>query len=114
MCLIYPYLFQHWPRKYQFIFGFLGFAFSSLLLGPSQLFNFPNDYLVIILGEIIIGLFEIFYLLPIIPEIIERMQIELNIGIQDEIHFAKLCDKVNDIYAFVYAISIAFSPIIGR
>ena len=51
----------------------MGFAFCSLLIGPSNWFNLPNDPRLVIIGEILIGLFEVLFLVPVVPEWIERM-----------------------------------------
>lgn len=55
-----------------------------------------------------------FVFIPIIPEMIERMSVDLHIieG-QDPILEGQLNDKINDSYGFVYAISMFVSPLIG-
>ena len=42
---------------------------------------------------------------PIIPEMIERLQVGLKIHENDEDLYGKLNDKVNDSYGFIYALT---------
>ena len=51
--------------------------------------------------------------MALIPEVLERLQIDLEIGVEDEILYGKLSDKVNDAYGFVYAMAQLVGPIIG-
>jgi len=52
--------------------------------------------------------------IPILPEMIERIQVDLQIveG-KNEAVDATLNDKINDAYGLVYALSNFVSPIIG-
>jgi hypothetical protein len=60
------------------------------------------------------GLIQVFIFIPIIPEILERMQVAYNIveG-EDEALDNSLNDKVNDAYGLFFASSQLVSPIIG-
>ena len=62
----------------------------------------------------LIGIFQVFVFIPIIPEMLERLQVDLGIveG-EDETVDNALNDKVNDAYGFVYAFSNFVSPLIG-
>ena len=40
-CLIYPYTFEHWPRKSIFVLAFVGLSLCHLIQGPSAFLNFP-------------------------------------------------------------------------
>jgi len=57
MCLIYPYVFEHWPRKITFVWAFLGFALCEILIGPSKFLDFPHDYRLMLCGCPIMGFF---------------------------------------------------------
>lgn len=60
------------------------------------------------------GAFQIFVFVPVIPEMIERIQYKYGIveG-EDEFLDSQLNDKVNDVYATFYAIASTTAPIIG-
>ena len=57
MCVIYPYAFQKWPRKFIFVFAFLGFALSHIFCGPSKFLDLPKDFRLVILGCGMLGFF---------------------------------------------------------
>jgi hypothetical protein len=62
----------------------------------------------------VLGLFQVFVFIPIIPEMMERLQVDLNITEgEDEFIDAQLNDKCNDAYGFIYASSMFVSPLIG-
>ena len=73
MCLIYPYVFEHWPRKITFVFAFFGFALCEILIGPSQALDLPHDYRLMLCGCPIMGFFQTFVFIPIIPEMLEHL-----------------------------------------
>ena len=77
------------------------------LLGPSSLLGLPEIVWLPIAAFPLMGIFQVFVFIPIIPEMIERLQVELNIveG-EDEYIDAQLNDKCNDAYGFVYAFSM--------
>ena len=52
--------------------------------------------------------------IPIIPEMIERVQVELNVveGEDPELDSA-INDKVNDAYGLIYALSMFVAPVVG-
>lgn len=57
-------------------------------------------------GVILLGFFQTFVFIPIIPEMLERLQDQLNISEgEDEVIDNALNDKVNDSYGFVFALS---------
>ena len=56
-CLAYPYVFEHWPRKIQFVFAFIGYAACDILMGPSKLLDLPDNYWIIIAGTCLTGFF---------------------------------------------------------
>jgi hypothetical protein len=60
------------------------------------------------------GLFQVYVFLPIIPEIIERVQVKYDIveG-KDEFLDAQLNDSCNDAYGFIYALSLFIGPLFG-
>ena len=52
--------------------------------------------------------------IPIIPEIVERIQVKLEIVAgEDDFIDSMLNDKCNDAYGFIYALSMGLSPLIG-
>lgn len=93
----------------------LGFAGCNFLLGPSQFFNLPADnYWFTVAAFPFMGIFQVFVFIPIIPEMLERLQVDLGIveG-QDALVDNALNDKVNDAYGLIYALSNFVSPLIG-
>jgi hypothetical protein len=60
------------------------------------------------------GIFQVFVFIPIIPEMIERLQIDLDIaeGENEEVDLA-LNDQVNETYTLLFAFANGVSPLIG-
>ena len=60
------------------------------------------------------GFAQTFMFVPTMPEMIERMQIELNIveG-KDEVLDSRLNDKINDMYGFTYSLAMFIAPLVG-
>lgn len=62
----------------------------------------------------LLGIFQVFVFIPIIPEIYERLTVELNIREGDDEYVdSMLNDKCNDTYGVVYAFSMFFAPNVG-
>jgi hypothetical protein len=74
-CLLLPYTCGNSPRKLQFFIAFVGFSISMFFMGPSRLLHFPVSKSVMILGYPLLGLCQVFVFIPIIPEMIERLQV---------------------------------------
>ena len=74
VCVVYPCTFEHWPRKFQFVFGMIGCIVCGLLIGPSSLFNVEyTNYWITIIGAIILGIFLGIIYVTCVPEMLERM-----------------------------------------
>ena len=112
-CLVYPFTFEHLPRKLQFLIGMIGLALCHLLMGPSDLVSLPDETWITVSGMILTGAFQAAIFIPVIPEMIERLQVALNVSDTDEDLFGKLSDKVNDGYGFVYSLSEFLAPLLG-
>ena len=116
MCLILPhYLETTFPRKLQFVIAMVGFGFTSFLMGPSDILGFPTtNYWFICAAFPVMGIFQYFVFIPIIPEMLERMQVDLGVveG-EDEAMDNAINDKVNDAYGLIYALSNFVAPLIG-
>ena len=55
-----------------------------------------------------------FVFIPIIPEMLERLQVDLKMVEGEDINLDNaLNDKVNDAYGLIYAFSTFVSPLIG-
>jgi MFS family permease len=113
-CLLLPYTCEHSPRKLQFVIAMFGMSACLLMMGPSNLLDFPDKLWMIVTGFSIIGIFQVFVFIPIIPEMLERLQVDLNIveG-EDPALDNQLNDKVNDAYGFIFAFANFVSPLIG-
>jgi hypothetical protein len=57
-----------------------GNALAALFMGPSKFLDFPDSYWCIIASFPILGIFEVLVFLPVIPEMIERIQVDLGIS----------------------------------
>lgn len=76
-CLLMPYMCEHLPRKLLFMIAMLGFAVCMILLGPSELFGLPHQIITMVVAFPLLGIFQVFVFIPIIPEIFERLTVEL-------------------------------------
>lgn len=62
----------------------------------------------------VLGFFQYFVFIPIIPEMLERVTVELNaVEGQDPELDGAIYDKVNDAYGFVYALAMFVGPLVG-
>merc|ERR1712062_592727 len=104
MCLLYPYTFEHASRKLQFAGAMIGMGCMHLLgpLSHTQHSRQNMDYNRRMVG---VGVFQVFIFVPIIPEMLERLQVALKVHENDDDMYGKLNDKVNDSYGFVYALT---------
>ena len=85
-----------------------------LMMGPSNMFEFPKSLTMIIAAFPILGFFQVFFFIPIIPELIERLQVSLEIAEgADEYIDMLVNDKCNDAYGFIFASSMFISPLVG-
>lgn len=109
-----PFTCEHLSRKVMFIMATFFFGLDMFLLGPSSLLNIPNQWYYIVAGFPILGLFQTFVFIPIIPEMLERLVVDLEIfeGADADVDNA-LNDKVNDAYGLMFAFACFISPIIG-
>ena len=93
-----------------------GLTVCSLLIGPSELLGVlveSTAQWLILLAFLLMGLMQYFVFVPIIPEMLERAQVDLEIEERDTRARSCLNDKVNDAYGFVYALSLFIGPLIG-
>jgi MFS family permease len=113
-CLLLPYTCEHTSRKFLFTFSMFGFAVCMFLLGPSKLLGFPDNVWLIVSSQPPMGILQVFVFIPIIPEMIERLQVDLDIaeGENEEVDLA-LNDQVNECYTLLYAFANGVSPLIG-
>jgi MFS family permease len=98
----------------QFAVCLLGYALCNLLLGPSLWLHFPDSVWLPVLSFPIQGVMQVLVFIPVLPEMIERMQVKLKISEgEDEILDGQLNDKINDMYGLIYAGSMFVSPLVG-
>jgi len=74
LILFFPAVIEAGPRKLKFIMSFLGFGAAGLLLGPTEFLDQNHVLLYRFISFALIGVFQIFIFIPVIPEIIERIQ----------------------------------------
>ena len=94
------------------IISILGSGFTMILLGPSYILGIPQKWYIVACSFPLLGFFQAFIFLPILPEVIERLQTSFNLT-EDDPLYEKLNDKVNDFYGLFYACTIFVSPLIG-
>lgn len=113
-CLLLPYTCEHTSRKFLFVIAMFGFAGTMFMLGPSEVLHFPNNVWLIIMSQPPMGILQVFVFIPIIPEMLERLQVDLDIaeGESEEVDMA-LNDQVNECYTLLYAFANGVSPLIG-
>ena len=142
-CFIIPYTCEKAPRRLTFVLTFIGFGFVNMFLGPSEIVglydspwsrkcepadlctpaNFKNTVpgyafntriYVVATAQALVGFFQVFVFIPIIPEMIERIQDKLQVAEgKDEVIDNAINDKVNDSYGFVFALAQLMSPLVG-
>ena len=113
-CFLLPYTCGDSPRKLQFFAAFVGFSIATLLMGPSDFLHLPNKLELVLLGYPLLGVCQVFVFIPIIPEMIERLQVDLSIieGENEALDY-RLNDQVNEAYTLIYAFASFVSPLIG-
>jgi hypothetical protein len=79
-CLLLPYTCEHTSRKFLFFLSMMGFAGCIFLLGPSEILGLPDNVWLIIASQPPMGIFQVFVFIPIIPEMLERLQVDLQIS----------------------------------
>ena len=104
------------PRKLGFVIAIISMGLIMFLLGPSNHFDIKetDQYKFIVSAFPLLGIFQVFIFIPIIPEMIERLQVDLKIKEgENELLDGALNDKINDSYGFIFALSNFVSPNIG-
>ena len=95
----------------------IGFTVCALLMGPSELLGGlveDGSKWSIKVAFPLLGLMQYFVFVPLIPEMLERVQVDLNlVEGQDTHQLSVLNDKVNDAYGMAYALSQFVGPLIG-
>ena len=94
--------------------AFIGFVVALILMGPSDFLGLPDELYTVIGAFPLLGFCQVFVFLPIIPEMIERIQFSLKIkeGVNPSLDL-RLSDVINESYVLIYAISAFVSPLIG-
>ena len=113
--LVISFVIHKIPRRLLFFGSFIFITFGLLLMGPSALFGLPNnDFSIIMVGWSLIGIAEACLYIPIMPEIIESIQVEhgIVIGKNEEVDH-QLNDKTAGIYATFYSLGAIMSPNVG-
>jgi len=52
---------------------------AMLLMGPSKYLNIPDNLWIVVAGFPVMGIFQTFVFIPIIPEMLEALQHDLKI-----------------------------------
>lgn len=73
-----PYTCEKAPRKFMFVISFIGFTVCCMMLGPiDEPIKLPNDVWIVIMAFPLLGFFQTFVFIPVIPEMLERIQVDL-------------------------------------
>lgn len=78
-CIVFEHLFGQVSRKLLFVICPIFAGFSMFLFGPSMLLGIPDNEWFTISSFFALGIAQTFFFIPLIPEMIERMQVDLNI-----------------------------------
>ena len=74
-CALIPFLPKRIEKKVWILFGIITSTFALFMMGPSQILYFPQDsVLLIATGFGLIGLFDPFILVFVLPEMIEVIE----------------------------------------
>lgn len=99
------------------MFSSLAFAITVLLMGPSTIFSNLTEgqsKWMLIFSFPLLGIWQLFVFIPIIPEIFDRVRCKLEIKEgEDEFTDNELNNKTNMTYGFVYAGSLFIGPLVG-
>ena len=114
MCLIFAKYEDRIPRRISFVAGFLGMGFCMLFIGPSLIFDFPSSRILKLICFTMLGAWQVCFFIPVIPEMIERLQVELNIveG-KDPYIDMRLNDQCNDAYGMIFSVVMFAAPLLG-
>ena len=77
--LLCPIIFFYVPRRIQYIFYFFVSTIGFTLMGPSALFNLPDNIYLIVLGMSIQSFFSPICFIQCLPEAMEAVQVKYNI-----------------------------------
>ena len=112
--LLFPYTCEQTSRKFLFLVSMFGFAVSIFCLGPSEILGFPDSVWLIATSQPLMGIFMMCITIPVIPEMLERLQVDLQIseGLNEEVDLA-LNDKVNEALALLGALAQVISVLAG-
>ena len=92
----------------------VGYGFTCLLIGPSKFLNLPPNFWFICAAFPLLGAFNYFAFIPLIPEMLEAMQKKLGVVEGKDLEVdEKINDLVNDIYGFTYAFGNFVWPPLG-
>ena len=87
----------------------------GMITGPSIIFNIPYKKVApTVVGWVLQGFVGGIVYLTCVPEMLERMQVDFDISIDNEVLYGKLNDKVNDLFGLTEALSGFVSPLIGE
>lgn len=113
-CILYGKYGEKWPLKLVMAVGLVLSSVAFFIVGPSDWFLVPDILWLKFVGLAILGVAQVTFFLPIIPEMIETITVELDIQEGDPNKLdIKLNDKVNDIYAIFFSTTMFLAPNIG-
>ena len=87
----------------------------GMITGPSVIFKIPYEKVApTVVGWVFQGMMGGIVYLTCVPEMLERMQVDFDISIDNEVLYGKLNDKVNDLFGLTEAFSGFVSPLVGE
>eukprot|EP00347_Sterkiella_histriomuscorum_P011555 403372011 len=105
---------EHIPRRIFMVTTFAIYFLGTLLLGPSQVFAFPNQLYLFFIGYFISGLAQGFLFIPILPEVIDSIYHKSGAVEGEDVHFDGIVsDKAAGLYGSFYSLGLIISPIVG-
>lgn len=113
-CYLLPRGCKNSPRRLLFMIAFMGFAICQAIFGIWDILYSKYHYLKVINGLPLLGLFHVFALIPVLPEIYERLifEFQIKLGEHEEADMA-LQNMCLNLFVFVQSLSMLVSPLIG-
>ncbi|CDW79392.1 permeases of the major facilitator superfamily [Stylonychia lemnae] len=108
------YFVEYIPRRIFIFATFLVYTFAILLMGPSQLLDFPKDLYIFLIGYFVSGIAQGFLFIPILPEVIDSIYIKTGYTEGEDLVFDGLVsDKAAALYGSFYSLGLIVAPLLG-
>lgn len=76
-CFLFSMICSNVPRRFMFIIALVGYGIVNLFIGPSKILGVKDSYEIISAAIFLQGMLNYFSLIPVVPEIIDRLKVKL-------------------------------------